>query len=175
MKQASTPHKFWDEAVYTAVYLINRMLTPLLNYKSPYSLLFTQEPDYKFHRNFGYACYPYLHHYAASKLDSRSKRCAFIDYSAFHHGYRCISVTSGRIYISRDVIFTKNYYPFADNLNEGPSSMESTQSVQGILGSFHRPYHPLIIVILFCLLVKVPCLPHRLDIYPPLIPYLLPT
>ena len=33
-------------------------------------------------------------------------------------------------------IFTENYYPFLENLNDGPSSMESTPSVRGILGSF---------------------------------------
>ena len=93
MKQASMPHKFWDEAICTSIYLINWMPTPLLNYKSSYKLLFTQEPDYKFLQNFGCACYPYLRHYAASRLDSRLERCAFIGYSAFHHGYKCISMT----------------------------------------------------------------------------------
>ena len=77
MKQASMPHKFWDEAACTAVYLINRMPTPILKYQSPYRLLFSQEPDYSFLRNFGCACYPYLRHYAMSKLDSRSERCVF--------------------------------------------------------------------------------------------------
>ena len=90
LKQASMPHKFWDEAICTAVYLINRMPTSLLSYKSPYSLLFTQEPNYKFLRNFGCAYYPYLRHYAASKLDSRLESSAFIGYNAFHHGCLCI-------------------------------------------------------------------------------------
>ena len=135
MKQASMPHKFWDEATCTAVYLINRMPTPLLKYKSPYSLLFNHEPEYSFLCNFGCVCYPYLCHYAATKLDSRSERCAFIGYSAFHHGYRCISMTSGRIYISRDVIFTETTYPFADKLTDNSSSTESLQSIRSILGS----------------------------------------
>ena len=106
VKQASMPHKFWEEAVCTTIYLINRIPTPLLDYKSPYSLLFTPESDYKFLQNFGCTCYPCLHHYSASKLDSRSERCVAIGYSAYHHGYRCLSMTFGRIYISRDVIFT---------------------------------------------------------------------
>ena len=135
MKQASMPHKFWDEAACTAVYLINQMPT-LLKYQSSYILLFNQEPDYNFLHNFGCACYPYLRLYAASKLDSRLERCAFIGYSAFHHGYRCISMTSGQIYISRDVIFTEKHYPFAKKLHDNPSSTESIQSVRGILGSF---------------------------------------
>ena len=183
------------------------MPTPILQYQSPYSLLFNQEPNYNFLRNFGCACYPYLRHYTASKLDSRSERCAFLGYSTFHHGYRCLSMTFGRIYISRDVNFTKNHYSFADKLHDNPSSTESIQSVRGILGSSplevslqpptpktldsnpvhsdqsnnstlpssdnesslvslsSHPYQP----------VKVLYLPNHQDIYPQLIPYLLPT
>ena len=135
MKQASMPHKFWDEAACTMVYLINRMPTPILKYQSMYCLLFSQEPDYSFLHNFGCACYPYLRHYAMSKLDSRSERCVFLGYSAFHHGYRCLSMSSGRIFISRDVVFTETHYPFADNLHVPSSSQESIISVRGILGS----------------------------------------
>ena len=85
--------------------------------------------------------YPCLRPYATSKLDNRSERCIFLGYSAFHHGYRCLSLTSGRIYISRDVIFQENIYPFKDQpeiinqeINHSPS----------ILGSFPtgQPSHP---------------------------------
>ena len=135
LKQASMPHKFWDEVASTAVYLINWMPTPLLKFTSPYKLLFGHNPNYSFLRNFGCICYPYLRPYAATKLDSRLERCAFIGYSAFHHGYRCISMTSGRLYISRDVIFTENVYPFADKPTNYLTSTESPRSVYSILGS----------------------------------------
>ena len=79
-------------------------------------------------------CYPYLRHYAATKLDSRSERCAFIGYSAFHHGYQCISMISGSLYISQDVIFTENVYPFADTSINNHASTESPRSAQSILG-----------------------------------------
>ena len=85
MKHASMPHQFWDEATYTAVYLINRMPTPLLKFKSSYNLLLNHDRDYSFLRTFGCMCYPDLRHYATTKLDSRSERCAIIGYSAFHH------------------------------------------------------------------------------------------
>ena len=46
LKQASLPTTFWDEAVTTASFLINRMPTPLLANQSPYEILFKRLPDY---------------------------------------------------------------------------------------------------------------------------------
>ena len=135
LKQASMPHKFWVEAACTAAYLINRMPTPLLKFKSPYQLLFKQYPDYSFLRTFGCLCYPYLRPYAATKLDSRSECCTFLGYSAFHRGYRYISMTSGRIYISRDVIFSETTYPFAAQSMNKSYFTDLPQSEQSILGS----------------------------------------
>ena len=74
MHHASIPHQFWDEAVCTSVYLINRLPTPNLDNKSPFSLVHHQEPDYQLLKSFGCACYPCLRPYANSKLDNRSER-----------------------------------------------------------------------------------------------------
>jgi hypothetical protein len=30
-----------------------------------------------------------------------------------HKGYKCLDVTEGRVYISRDVVFDEDIYPFA--------------------------------------------------------------
>lgn len=38
-------------------------------------------------------------------------KCVFLGYSESHKGYQCLS-SSGRIYISRDVIFNENEFPF---------------------------------------------------------------
>ena len=133
MHHASIPHQFWDEVVCTSVYLINRLPTPNLDNKSPFSLVHHQEPDYQLLKSFGCACYPCLRPYATSKLDNRSERCIFLGYSAFHHGYRCLSLTSGRIYISRDVIFQENIYPFKDQPEIINQEINNSPS---ILGSF---------------------------------------
>ena len=114
MHHSSIPHQFWYEAVCTSMYLINRLPTPNLDNKSPFYRVYHHEPDYNLLKSFGCACYPCLCAYTTSKFDSQSERCIFLGYSAFHHGYRCMSLTSGKIYISRDVIFQEHIYPFQE-------------------------------------------------------------
>ena len=62
--------------------------------------------------------------------------CIFLGYSAFHHGYRCMSLTSGRLYISRDVIFQEQVYPFQEQpeiINSEPNSSPSLLGTSPLL------------------------------------------
>ena len=118
LHQSSVPNNFWDEVVCSVVYLINRLPTQILKNRSPYQLAYNQEPEYSSLKNFGCTCYPCLHPYTTSKLDSRLERCVFLGYSAFHSGYRCLSLTSGKLYISRDVTFIENIYPYKEQLQQ---------------------------------------------------------
>jgi hypothetical protein len=107
------PLKFWDEAFLTATYLINRMPTRVIDNTSPIECLFHKTPDYSPLKIFGCACWPHLRPYNKHKLSFRSKECVFLGYSASHKGYKCLDVDSGRVYVSRDVIFDENVFPFA--------------------------------------------------------------
>ncbi|KAL0431466.1 UNVERIFIED_CONTAM: Retrovirus-related Pol polyprotein from transposon TNT 1-94 [Sesamum radiatum] len=44
--QSSLPTKFWGESVLTATYIINRLPSPLLNWKSPFEMLYHKPPTY---------------------------------------------------------------------------------------------------------------------------------
>ena len=123
MSHAGVPLKFWDDAFQTACYLINRLPTPLLQNSSPYETLFCSPPDYSILRIFGCECWPNLRPYTAHKLQPRSLPCIFVGYSLLHKGYKCLHSSTGRIYISRDVIFKKTHFPF---LNSSPSSSISS-------------------------------------------------
>jgi hypothetical protein len=46
-------------------------------------------------------------------LQLRSTRCVFLGYSNVHKGFKCLDIYSGRVYISRDVIFNENVFLFA--------------------------------------------------------------
>jgi hypothetical protein len=48
------------------------------------------------------------------KLSFRSTRCVFLGYSSHHKGFKCLEPNTGRVYISRDVIFDESVFPFAN-------------------------------------------------------------
>ena len=113
LQTASSPKKLWDEVVCTSTYLINRLISPQLAHKSPYETLFHRKHGYCFLKVFGCLCYPNLRPYASNKLSTRSERCVFLGYSSSHKGYRCLSIATGKLYISHDVIFNENTFPYS--------------------------------------------------------------
>jgi hypothetical protein len=113
LAHTSMPLKFWDEAFLTAVFLINRLPSKVINHETPLVCLYGQELDYTFLRTFGCACWPNLRPYNSHKLQFRSKQCVFLGYSNSHKGFKCLDPAEGRIYISRDVVFDEHVYPFA--------------------------------------------------------------
>jgi histone deacetylase 1/2 len=114
LAHASMPLKFWDEAFATAVFLINRMPSATIQHETPLERLFNQKPEYSSLRVFGCACWPNLRPYNQHKLEFRSRQCVFIGYSPLHKGFKCLDVSSGRVFISRDVIFDESIFPFSE-------------------------------------------------------------
>mgnify|MGYP006961257217 CR=1 FL=1 len=101
------PLCFWDEAFHTACFLINHLPGRTIGMTTPLQQLFGTAPDYTFLRTFGCARWPCLRPYNNRKIQFRSKRCVFLGYSSMHKGYKCLHVSSIRVYISRDVIFAE--------------------------------------------------------------------
>ena len=101
------PLSFWWDAFNTAVYLINRLPTLLLNNQSPMRKLYHQEPDYSFLRYFGCAYFPHIRPHNKNKFDFHSLKCVFMGYSSLHKGYKCPS-SSGKIYIAYNVVFDEH-------------------------------------------------------------------
>ena len=64
-------------------------------------------------RIFGCACWPNLRPYNSRKLQFRSKECVFLGYNNIHKGFKCLDLSSGCVYISRDVVFDEDVFPFS--------------------------------------------------------------
>jgi histone deacetylase 1/2 len=125
LAHASVPFPYWSDAFFTACFLINRMPTKVIAMQTPLQRLLGEVPDYTFFKVFGCACWPNLRPYNNHKLQYRSKKCVFLGYSPLHKGYKCLHVPSNRVYISRDVIFDENVFPFS---HSSPTPSESSTS-----------------------------------------------
>lgn len=107
------PLKFWDEAFLTATFPINLLPSKVINFDTPVQRLLNHTPNYESLRVFGCACWPNLRPYNKTKLAFRSMRCVVLGYSPRHKGVKCLDTKTGRVYISRDVLFDENVFPFA--------------------------------------------------------------
>ncbi|RWR75576.1 Zinc finger, CCCH-type [Cinnamomum micranthum f. kanehirae] len=125
------PLRFWVDAFFTAVWLINRQLSRVINWTSPYQQLTGKSPDYESLRVFGCKCFPYLRDYANNKFAPRSLPCVFLGYSTTFKGYRCYYPPTGRIYTSRHVVFDEHTFPFKD-----PGSLFSITNKNGAITTF---------------------------------------
>nr|XP_016489332.1 PREDICTED: uncharacterized protein LOC107809250 [Nicotiana tabacum] len=126
---ATAPHSLWVEAFSTAVFLINRLPSPALHNKSPYELVFHTPPNYSFFRPFGCLCFPNLQAYRCRKLASLSAACVFLGYSPNHKGYRCMHLTTKRVYISRRVRFIEHVFPLGCGSKDIPLVTPSSSHI----------------------------------------------
>uniref|UniRef100_A0A6N2M8Q2 Integrase catalytic domain-containing protein n=1 Tax=Salix viminalis TaxID=40686 RepID=A0A6N2M8Q2_SALVM len=112
LAHSKLPLLYWEDAFNTATFLINHLPTPILNNLSPYEILYNRSPDYTFLRVFGIN----------------------------HHGYKCLDLSTGRVYVSRHVIFDENLFPYkprhSSELSSNPSSSDAINSTHVSLPSF---------------------------------------
>lgn len=134
LAKSSLPFKFWDDAFCTAVYLINRLPSSVLQYRTPYELIFHKPPAYSFLKTFGCACFPNIRPYNSNKLQFKSEQCTFVGYSNQYKGYKCLSST-GKVYFSRDVLFDEHTFPFAHSQPVSTSVTVTPSSVSTSLPS----------------------------------------
>ncbi|XP_026398824.1 uncharacterized protein LOC113294654 [Papaver somniferum] len=126
--QANLPIYFWGECALTATYLINRTPTPILNNKTPYEILFGNQPPYNQLKVFGCLCYVHDKGSNGYKFASRGRRCVFIGYPFGKKAWQVYDLDARRFLVSRDVKFCEYQFPYRTDLKG-----ELTKTVQ--LGS----------------------------------------
>ncbi|KAI5343079.1 hypothetical protein L3X38_010955 [Prunus dulcis] len=102
------PLDFWAEAVNTSVYIFNRCPTKALNNRTPFEAYSGRKPGVKHLKVFGSLCYAHIPSQQRQKLDLTSKRCIFLGYGSCEKGYRLYSLETGKIIVSRDVVFNED-------------------------------------------------------------------
>lgn len=117
--QANLPISFWGECIMTAAYLINRTPTPLLDGKTPYDMLFDQTPSYNTLRVFDCLCFAKNRPRTKDKFGSRTRKCIFVGYPYGKKGWRLYDLESKDFFVSRDVIFCEDKFPYTEQSESG--------------------------------------------------------
>lgn len=106
LKDANLPNKFWGEAIITANYLQNRLLTRSTNC-IPFKTWNNQTPNLEHLNIFGFHCFVKIPNEKRQKLDDSSTKMILLGYDS-NNIYKCYNQETNRIVYSRDVKFINN-------------------------------------------------------------------
>lgn len=135
---SKTPHRFWAEALSTAVYLKNRCPAKAVNGKTPFEALTGEKPNIGNLRRFGCVAYAHIPKDERRKLDPKARRCIHMGYGVDTKGYRLYDPSRKRIVYSRDVVFNES-----DNAAEKePGLMDGEPSLRVDIDWLHESEVP---------------------------------
>ncbi|KAA8546621.1 hypothetical protein F0562_002640 [Nyssa sinensis] len=102
-----------DHSTSPTALFSSRLPSITLDMDSPYARMYGKVPDYGTFRVLGSLCFPYLGAYRSNKLEPKSLPCVFLGYSTKHKGYKCLYPPTGRVYVSRHVVFDESLLPYS--------------------------------------------------------------
>lgn len=105
MFQGEVPLRFWPFSILTAT-------SKVLNWDTPYKLIFKDEPDYSKLKPFGCLAYAMNLTPHRNKFTFKNHKCIFLRYSSSHKGYLLFYLENNKLLTSRDVHFVTDLFPF---------------------------------------------------------------
>lgn len=131
--EAKLPNTYWGEAVVTANFIQNRMITRTTN-ESPYERWNGVKPGIQSFKIFGSECFVHVPSEKRRKLDSVAVEMIFLGYDENSKAYRCYNAKTNKVVISRDVKFCTSNPVESNNvefeLSNGKSVQEETVQIQ---------------------------------------------
>lgn len=104
------PFKFWGAGILAATCIMNRLPFAVLNWKTPYEMLFHHDPNLTGLRVIGCLCYA-LDLNQTNKFGAKARRCMFIGYPQGHKTYKMYDLEAHKTFVSRDVQFMEHVLP----------------------------------------------------------------
>ena len=109
LSHAGLGNVYWAEAVATATFLRNHMVSTALKIgETPYLLWYGEKPNLKHVRVFGCMVYTHIPDRNHKKLDKKAQKLGFIDYIGTPSNYKVWDDEKRKCYICHDVIFNEN-------------------------------------------------------------------
>ena len=122
--QSKLPHRFWAEALNTAVHVHNLSPSRLLGDKTPREMFTGKKPNVAYLRSFGCTAYAHVPKEQRKKLDPKSKKCIFMGYGQSTKGYRLYDIEKKGIILSRDVVFVEQKFEGLDKIADPAENTE---------------------------------------------------
>ncbi|CAH9079345.1 unnamed protein product [Cuscuta epithymum] len=138
------PLTFWSDCILTAVHIINKLPSSILNNKSPFEMLFNHPPDYTHLKVFGCLAFASTITSNRTKFYSRSHKCIFIGYPLGSKGYKLYDLTTRKTFISRNVKFYEMTFPYKTKLTGNKSTSDTnTDYFYDYSTTFTEPFQAL--------------------------------
>ena len=119
LSHAGLGNMYWAEAVATAMYLRNRMVSTTLKIgETPYLLWYSEKPNLKHIRVFGCVIYTHIQDRNRIKLDKKAQKLRFIGYTTTSTNYKVWDEEKHKCYVRHDVIFNEKDFGKSTNTNE---------------------------------------------------------
>lgn len=104
---ANLPSKFLGDCILTATFLINKLLTTNLNWKSPFEMPFHHSLNISHLQNIGCLVYaaalgPFK---TSDKFAPKDRKLVFVDYPPNQKRYKFYDLDNHQVFLSRDVLF----------------------------------------------------------------------
>ncbi|CAJ2668236.1 unnamed protein product [Trifolium pratense] len=110
--QSHVPIPMWNFTVQHAVHIINRIPSPLLKFKSPFELLHKEPPSIIHLKVFGCLAYATTLQAHRTKFNPRARKTIFLGFKEGTKGSILYDLNSNELFVSRNVIFYENQFPF---------------------------------------------------------------
>lgn len=111
-------NQFWVEAVATSVYLLNLSPTRAVMNQTPFEAWRGTKIFVSHFRVFGCIAYALVNSQVRQKLDENFEKCIFVGHCTQSKAYRLFNPLSGKIVISKNVVFDKTASWNMQGINE---------------------------------------------------------
>ncbi|KAG8483501.1 hypothetical protein CXB51_023279 [Gossypium anomalum] len=139
---SNVPLKFWGDCILAACYIINRLPSSVLAWRTPFELLYKKPPNFSHFRVFGCLCFAVKPH-NSDKFSSRSLPSVFLGYSPSKKGYILFCLDSQKFFVSRNVHFVEDVFPFKSSSSNSVFLSHLPLKTQAFVSSISHITEPL--------------------------------
>ncbi|KAK2396677.1 putative mitochondrial protein [Trifolium repens] len=128
MSHADLPNSFWEHALLTAAYTLNRVPSKKVD-KTPYEIWSGKRPHMSYMKIWG--CEVYVKRQLSTKLEPRSDKCLFVGYPKETKGYYFYNPTEGKVFVARTGVFLEKEF-ISKEISGRKVDLEEIQESQSI-------------------------------------------